>query len=160
VQNETALYDKVLIPIENLQRGNDALRQVLHLRPPEVVLLGVTEPVATAIGKRSGMLVELSPAIAQEVVSAEQAVIGDELHQARRWLVEHGWSGPTTLEVRQGHRGMQIVQCASEMDCDVVLLTAAPRGRFARLFGSNTDYVVDNLDAAAVLLLRPLEAQA
>lgn len=153
------MYEKVLIPVDDLAFAQQALRQVPQLEPREVVLLGVMESVARAIAKHAGIVTDVSPEVAEDVRTAEVGLIKARLREARQQLVESGWSDPVILEVRHGHPGEQIVQCASELACDLVVMSTHARSGVARaLLGSVADYVVHNVEAGAVLLLRPPHA--
>lgn len=149
------MYERALIPIDDLAFAEPALRQVSHLRLREVVLLGVMESVAMAIQKRAGLVVDVSPDVARDVETAEISTIKARLREARQRLVEGGCSVPIVLEVRTGHPGEQIVQGASELGCDIVVMSTHGRTGVARvLLGSVADHVVRHVDSAAVLLLR------
>lgn len=150
---EPLMYKRVVVPLDGSPLAEGMLRFVVDIAGPldlEVVLLRVIRvlPRPVTEGVRSSVLenVEYSPADALEYLDPLAA-------ELRRRGIR------VQTKVRRGEPVEEIVDCAREVDADLIAMTTHGRSGLGRwLFGSVAEAVLREAEIP-VFLMRMTEAQ-
>ncbi len=150
------MYEKALVPIDGSEFSRQVLPHVVRLAPREVVLFAAIESVGSALVHQVGVVADIPPDMAEEVLTKETRDVRRHLRRAADELKEGGWNGPTLQLVLRGKAGPQIVGLARDLSCEVIVMATHGRTGIRRaLVGSVADYVLSHVTGAAVLLVRP-----
>ncbi len=150
------MYEKALVPIDGSEFSRQALQHVIRLAPREVVLFAAIESVSSALARQTGVVSDVPPEVAEQVLTAETRDLRRHLRAAADELAERGWNGPTLQLVLQGKPGQKIVELAHDLACDIIVMATHGRTGIRRvLVGSVADYVLSHVTGAVVLLVRP-----
>ena len=93
--------------------------------------------------------------IAERLRASERDEVEQRLEGAAQQLRDAGIEKVSTL-VGSGKPGPEIVKAAADEGCDVIVMSTHGRTGLQRaMLGSVANYVVHNVENAAVLLVRP-----
>jgi nucleotide-binding universal stress UspA family protein len=148
------MFQRALLTLDRSPFSEEAIPRVTDATTNEVVVLGVLDSVAEIMG-RAGPVYDVPREVAEEIRRAEEQAVQAQLDAAAARLEEAGVAQVSTL-VRDGKPGPEIVRAAKEAGCDVIVMSTHGRSGVKRaMLGSVANYVVHNIEGAAVLLVRP-----
>ncbi len=107
------MYAKALVPIDGSEFSRQALQHVIRLAPREIVLFAAIESVSSALARQAGVVSDVPPEVAEQVLTAETRDLRRHLRRAADELAEGGWSGTALQLVLQGKPGQQIVRACA-----------------------------------------------
>ena len=148
------MFRKALLTLDRSPFSQEAIPRVADVHPDEAIVNEVLDSVAEILG-RGGPVLEVPVQVAAELRRAEAAAVQEQLDATAARLREAGIAKVSTL-VREGQAGPEIVRVAAEEACDVIVMSTHGRTGLQRaMLGSVANYVVHNVQGAAVLLVRP-----
>ena len=149
------LYRKVLVTIDGSEFSLAALEHLARVQAAEVVVFQVAESTPFLIARQTGLMTDVPADLAKEIAERERRAVGVSLASAQERLRRLGIENISTGK-GEGKPGEAIVEFAQREGCDLVVMSTHGRTGVRRaMLGSVADYVVHNLSAAAVLLVRP-----
>lgn len=161
------MFSKILLPLDGSELSTQAIGHAADLAKKtgaEVVLVQVIDSETQLISQVSGMAIEPLPMgevtvqAARDAVAAQRNAAEQNLSAAKQHLDAAGVS--SSMVIREGNAGDQIVEAAEELGCDVVVMATHGRTGFRRaILGSVADHVARNTPNASVLLVKPNEAK-
>lgn len=162
------MFSKILLPLDGSELSSQAVAHAANLAKKmdaPVVLLQVVDSEAQVMSQSSRYAIEplrmgqVSAEAARRHVTAERRAAEENLGGAKTRLEEDGIS--VTAVIREGNPGEEIVEAATELGCDVVVMATHGRSGMRRaILGSVADHVARNTPNASVLLVKPEEAEA
>lgn len=158
------LFKKILLPLDGSDLNASAIEEAQRLASTTgagIVLLRLVDTVeqlrsmTTPAGYSLGVALPREDSLI-EAIEAERADAQRELDADATRLRGAGL-GDVTAVVRPGQPGETIVATAEELDCDVIVMSTAGRGRRegTRILGSVAGHVLQHVAHAAVLLVPP-----
>ncbi len=162
-REDAPMFSKILVPLDGSELSVRALDHAAALATKtgaKIVLLQVIDSEAQLISQVSGMAIEPLPMgevtvdAAREAVAAQRRGAEENLGRAQQRLEADGIS--TSVEIREGNAGDEIVEAVSDLGVDVVVIATHGRTGFRRaILGSVADHVARNTPGASVLLVKP-----
>ena len=148
------MFRKALLTLDRSPFSQEAIPRVADVHPDEAIVLDVLDSVAEILG-RGGSVFEVPAQVADELRRAEAATVQEQLDAAAERLREADIAKVSTL-VREGRAGPEIVRVAAEEACEAIVMSTHGRTGLQRaMLGSVANYVVHNVEGAAVLRVRP-----
>lgn len=147
------MFKKILVPLDGSDLAARILPQVADLaksQQAEVVLL--------TVGNIGSMVLatEAVPSVVQEVLAAVKVSAEKNLAAVTAELVAKGIKA--TTHYREGLPAQEILECATEIGCDLIAMATHGRGEIAWVLGSVAEKVVTHA-TMPVLMLRVVELQ-
>lgn len=148
------MFRKALLTLDRSPFSEAAIARVADVTQNEAIVVEVLDSVAEILG-RGGPAFEVPRDTAEQLRSAERKDVERRLEQVAEQLRAAGIEKVSSL-VREAKPGPEIVKTATEEDCDVIVMSTHGRTGLKRaMLGSVANYVVHNVENAAVLLVRP-----
>jgi nucleotide-binding universal stress UspA family protein len=148
------VFNKALLTLDHSPFSREAITRVPDVTETEVVIFEVLESVA-AVLSRTGVVFDIPRDDAERFEAAERHAVEQRLAEAAEQLRAAGIKKVSTV-IGEGKPGVEIVKLAAQERCDVVVISTHGRTGVKRaMLGSVADYVVHNVEDAAVLLVRP-----
>ena len=148
------MFQKALLTLDRSPFSAAAIARVADVAQNEVIVLEVLDSVAEILG-RAGPAFEVPGDIAERLRASERDEVEQRLEGAAQQLRDAGIEKVSTL-VGSGKPGPEIVKAAADEGCDVIVMSTHGRTGLQRaMLGSVANYVVHNVENAAVLLVRP-----
>jgi nucleotide-binding universal stress UspA family protein len=153
------LFRKALLTLDRSAFSEAAIPALVAAQPESVVVLEVVESVASIISREMPAF-DVSPDLARQIEEGEREAVADHLDAVAARLEDLGISYVKTM-IGEGKPGPCIVDVAQEQECDLIVMSTHGRSGVRRAFlGSVANYVVNHVDEAAVLLVRPPKAES
>lgn len=157
------MYSKILLPLDGSDLSREAIehaKQLAVIAKAPVVLIQVIDSEEQLITQASGITIEpmamgeVTVDAARMAVAAQREAATANLEAARAELSAAGVE--SSIEIRQGRAGDEIVEAAGEHGCDVVVMATHGRTGFRRaILGSVADHVARHTQNASVMLIKP-----
>lgn len=148
------MFEKVLLTLDHSVFAEAAIPSVIALEPASVVVIQVADSVPSVLSYDMPAF-DVPADIAEQIRAGERHSVEMHLDDVAGRLRAAGLANVTTLTL-EGRPGPRIVETAAELGCDVVVMSTHGRSGVKRAFlGSVAGYVVNHIENAAVLLVRP-----
>ena len=137
------MFKKVLLPIsaKTKERSLKAMSAATHIRPEEVILLHVLEPVPEMIGGKDRQTLQHNADQAVETLFGEYETILKEANIRCSKIIDHGTPANVIVKVAEREAVDLIVMFSDGRDCVTDML-----------LGSCTERVLRNTETALLII--------
>jgi nucleotide-binding universal stress UspA family protein len=148
------VFRKALLTVDRSPFAEAAIPRLVDVNPGSVVILEVTESVASIIAREMPAF-DVPPDLARQIEEGEREAVADYLHSLAARLRDMGVED-VKIVIGEGKPGQQIIEVAREEGCDLIVMSTHGRSGLRRAFlGSVASYVVNHLEDGSILLVRP-----